>query len=783
MTNANSANAISCVKWSSRWLCVILFSLLSVLGFAQVRDMSQWSAQWITPEGMNPTEKNVWICYRKSIEISRIPKIAELDIAVDSKYWLWINGKLVVFEGGLKRGPNPRDTYFDRVSVQRHLRPGKNTFAILVWYWGQDGFSHKSSGKAGLVFQLMADGKSILDSDGSWKSRRHPAFGSTSDPKPNYRLPESNVYFDARLDLEGWTDADFDDSKWSGSAVHGRPPVAPWNHLIERPIPQWRTTGLVKYTNDRSWAKNPEGTPVIAKLPRNLTVSPYLKIKAPAGLKIDIRSDNYNGGSELNLRAEYVTKEGIQEFESLPYINGHWIIYSFPKGVEILDLRYRESRFDTDWVGSFECDDPALNTLWMKSRNTMNVNMRDSIQDPDRERAQWWGDVVILMNQILHVCDDRGRQGVRKAILNLVDWQKENGSLYSPIPAGNWNGELPMQMLASIGEKGIWNYYLQTGDRDTVVLSYPAVRKYLNLWNLNAEGLVIHRAGDWDWADWGENIDVPVLENAWLYQALGSAMKMAELTGNNSDIAEYARKRDAIRAAYNSTFWTGSEYRSPGYTGKTDDRGHAAAVVFGLAEQRQWKAIRKVFESQFHSSPYMEKYVLEALLQMGETEACLSRMKSRYSAMIASEYSTLWEGWGIGKEGFGGGSYNHGWSGGPLSLMMEYLAGIKPLSPGYETVEIAPTLGPLSRLDCSVSTPKGLVQVAVSGDRSRPKVAVVVPKHSTAIVKLPYSPSNVGNLFVNGRPLASTESAVKISTQDQLLKVTVPAGKWSFEVR
>jgi hypothetical protein len=102
-----------------------------------------------------------------------------------------------------------------------------------------------------------------------------------------------------------------------------------------------------------------------------------------------MRTDNYKGGSEFNYRSEYVTREGVQEFESLAYLNGHWLIYSIPPGVEILGLRYRETRYDTDFAGSFECDDPFLNTLWLKSRNTMIVNMRDSIQDPDRERAQW----------------------------------------------------------------------------------------------------------------------------------------------------------------------------------------------------------------------------------------------------------------------------------------------------------------------------------------------------------------------------------------------------------
>lgn len=58
-------------------------------------------------------------------------------IAADSKYWLWINGELVVREGGLKRGPNPKDTYCDILQDVKGLVPRKNIIALLVWYFGK----------------------------------------------------------------------------------------------------------------------------------------------------------------------------------------------------------------------------------------------------------------------------------------------------------------------------------------------------------------------------------------------------------------------------------------------------------------------------------------------------------------------------------------------------------------------------------------------------------------------------------------------------------------------
>jgi hypothetical protein len=731
---------------------------------------------------------NLWTCYRKQFSLAQKPTQALARIAVDSKYWLWVNGKLAIYEGSLKRGPTPRDTYFDEVDLAPFLQTGNNTIAVLAWHWGKDGYSHKNSGKNGFLCELDADSHFSLGSDATWKAQIHPAFGRTGEPHPNYRMPDDNVHFDARLDLGAWTAPEFDDSTWKPALAFGSPPMAPWNQLIVRPIPQWRISDLLPYENAKEFPKISKGQEIIARLPRNITISPYLKIRARAGLTIDMRTDNYKGGSEYNYRSEYITKEGVQEFESFPYLNGHWVIYNIPSGVEILDLRYRESRYDTDFVGAFECNDPSLNLLWLKARNTMNINMRDSIQDPDRERAQWWGDIVILMNQIFYTCDDRAIPLIRKAIDNLIDWQRADGALYSPVPAGSWHDELPMQMLLSIGEKGFWNYYQQTGDREAIARSYAAISRYLALWSFDENGLAIHRAGGWDWGDWGENIDMPVMENALLYQAFRTAILMARLTGHEADVAGYEAKLQRIEASYQKIFWNGREYRSPGYTGQTDDRGHALAVIFGLAKPAQWPAIHEVFQREFHSSPYMEKFVLEALFQMNQAPTAFARMKSRYAKMVESPLSTLWEGWGIGPEGYGGGSYNHGWAGGPITLLHEYAAGIQPTSPAYETYRVKPQLGPLRSLDCTSHTIKGLVKLNIRRYDASFHLKLHSPEKTTATVIVPlkelaHSAIRVNNLTLwsQGKAIGSVPGVTVVGEADGSVSFEVSPGSWHFE--
>ncbi|MCG8385321.1 MAG: hypothetical protein MJA30_07260, partial [Cytophagales bacterium] len=81
-----------------------------------------WQAHWITSE-KTPGQKNVWLAFRRTFNV-KDTALSALRIAADSKYWLWLNGKLVIFEGGLKRGPTPRDTYYDQINLAGELQPG-----------------------------------------------------------------------------------------------------------------------------------------------------------------------------------------------------------------------------------------------------------------------------------------------------------------------------------------------------------------------------------------------------------------------------------------------------------------------------------------------------------------------------------------------------------------------------------------------------------------------------------------------------------------------------------
>ena len=55
---------------------------------------------------------------------------------------------------------------------------------------------------------------------------------------------------------------------------------------------------------------------IAMKLPYNMQFTPYLKVEATSGLEINVQTDTYDDPSGVSLRSTYITRDGVQEFES-----------------------------------------------------------------------------------------------------------------------------------------------------------------------------------------------------------------------------------------------------------------------------------------------------------------------------------------------------------------------------------------------------------------------------------------------------------------------------------
>lgn len=673
---------------------------------------TDWTANWIWTESC---AEDSYVAFRKTFTLEQAVPTATAFISAADKYVLWVNGELVVLDGSLKRGPTPYDSYYDTVELT-NLKQGENTIALLVAFNGRSGDGSivpvlvdeegDEYTQAGLIFELDAGGTTIC-SDSSWKAARHTGYKNRVTAGADYpgysqssMLAERNVYFDARDDLGDFMAEGYNDSEWEDATPVSKAGDLPFGDLYSAMIQPIRFQDIVDFSNSASYVGTPltQDTTLVLDLPGNIQFTPYFELEAPAGKKLTLYTDTYTDKQELpNFKDTYVTAEGTQRYENYPWRSGSKLIIEAEAGVTFTRLGYRASGFNGEQAGSFTSSDPGLDQLWQESLNTLAICMRDTYMDcPERERGPYMGDASNEIDAALYSYDQGGLDLTKKAILACVAWTGADGAIPSRAPSVKPQ-EIPNQSL--IFMTSVYHYWLHSGDRETAEAYCNAFLNYLRLVEME-NGLPVYRDGSWTWDDWGDRIDTQLLQTGIYYYALNVTKSLADDLGITEGTEFLAERMDSMRENWRAVYYTEEGFKSPD-SKYVDDRANAMLALSGLAGEEDWPLITDVIMSTYQASPFIEKYVLEALCAMGRVDLALQRMRDRYAPMLKDEYDTLWE-------TFDGetGTVNHGWTAAPLYILSKYAAGIRPTQAGFEAYEIAPG-NELDSFHCTVWTPKG----------------------------------------------------------------------------
>ncbi|WP_400077499.1 LamG-like jellyroll fold domain-containing protein [Winogradskyella sp. R77965] len=770
----------------------VLFFLLILLATSITFINAQ--SQWIWQQADGPA--NTWMAFRKTINVSTVPSEAIVHIAVDSKYWLWVNGDMVLFEGGLARGAAPNTIYFDPVDLAPYLNVGENTIAILAWYFGRTRKSHLDSGKGGLF--VSADWNTDLNTNTSWKMKLHPAYDPNSGGGgADNRITPYSVKFDARNALDDWTDSawyteGYDDSSWDTPVEKGGINSQPWGNLVERAIPQWNDRGLTDYpsmtvngaTIQLPYTNNTGSNVIVkAKLPFNQQITPYIKLNATSGKTVVIDTDN----NFHLLKSTYISKSGVQEFEGYTWFNGHVVEYSIPSGVEVQELKYRWTGVG-DMTGNFECDDEFYNRLWWMARNTLYICARDGYMDcPDRERALWIGDVGDQTGAIFYTLDEAGRQLLKKAIDNTIDYRR--GDIIEGLTPGFGNfqtqsAEFAAQSLQFI-DNVVWQYYYNTGDIATIENAYPAILTYLELWDMAPDGMPENRIGGVNWTDWGSDRDGDAIRATLYYIALKAAKKMAIVLDETQDIPWYDDRINSIEQNYEDKYWRGNSYNTSGRP--IEERVSSLAVIAGLADESHYETlVDEVLFPVRKSSPHFEWLAEEALMQLGETEKALTRMREVYDFQVDNpNLTTLYERFESDPNS-NPGTPNHAWNA-PNYVLSRYITGIKATEVAWSTYEVCPTLVDFTSFNTVVPSVKGDIIVDVLAGPTNFNLQLESPANTTAVVGIPKTNTEIFEVTVGGITVwedgafVDNVPGISFNSEDELfLKFNVVPGVWEF---
>ena len=152
-----------------------------------------------------------YAAFRRTFVLEAVPENPILTIAADSEFSLFVNGKCLP---GSQFADFPTEKSSTNFDLSGQLVAGKNVISVLVHYIGHN-FFRDVKGYPGLYLMLADGGEILLGSDEKFRSVPAPGYRSGWQQMLTFQLGFC-TWFDAReAGALEWTDADFDDSKWS----------------------------------------------------------------------------------------------------------------------------------------------------------------------------------------------------------------------------------------------------------------------------------------------------------------------------------------------------------------------------------------------------------------------------------------------------------------------------------------------------------------------------------------------------------------------------------------
>ena len=751
--------------WAVRvWDNYLTSQLSAVSSFETgMMGMENWQGAWIS-DGRDIHFKPAPY-FRKTFEASKKIRSARAYVAAAGLYELYINGQKI---GNHRLDPLytrfDRRNYYIAHDVTAQLRQGRNAIGVLL---GNGWYNHQSMAvwdfhrapwrnRPAFCMDLRItydDGTTeVIASERDWKSSTGPlVFNSIYTAE----------HYDARLEQKGWSEPDFDDSKWGGV---GYRPVPSQNVTAQqaRPIRAVDTIPARKMTRI-------DDTTYVYDFGQNMAGITRIRVAGEAGTVVRLKHGErlYDNG-RVNLsnidvyhrpvdssdpfQVDILTLSGKGEDEFAARFNYKGFRYvevtsSKPLKIDEKSLTAYFVHSDVPQVGTISASNPIIEQLWRATNNAYLSNLMGYPTDcPQREKNGWTGDGHFAIQTALYNFD--GITVYEKWLADHRDEQQPNGVLPDIIPTGGWgygtdNGLDWTSTIAIIP----WNLYLFYGDTKPLADCYENIKRYVDYVDRHSpNGLTSWGRGDWVPVKSHSNKELT--SSTYFYVDTKILARAAQLFGRTDDYEHYTALAEKIRNAINDKFLnreTGiyasgvqTEQSVPLYWGVTPD-DMKRKVARNLAKQ--------VEAAGFHIDVGVlgAKAVLNALSENGEAEAAYKlAVQDTYPSWgnwVANGATTLLENWDL--KATRDISDNHMMFGEIGGWFFKGLGGIypDPEYPGFKHILLRPSFpAGLDRFEAAHRSPYGEIRSGWERKGNTIIYKVTVPPNATATF---YAPDNV----------------------------------------
>lgn len=418
---------------------------------------------------------------------------------------------------------------------------------------------------------------------------------------------------------------------------------------------------------------------------------------------------------------------------------GRWCRLRFKVGdkpLTITKLAFAETPYPIGDGARFACSDETLEPIGRICRRTLENCTHETLMDcPFYEQAMYPGDGRVELQMLAALTADRR---IAQTAMSIFDWSRRNDGfvpMVAPLNGGKDSATYTLCWIMMFGD-----YAMNGTDVSWLKAHLPGMRAALEAFvpYEDARGLVSGLPG-WCYVDdLGWENGVPpggrlgerpgCVINLQYLQALQAAVMAERAVGEVDFAAMHAARAERLRQAIRSAFLD----MERGLLAETEAHesfsAHAQCLGIltdALPHELRTKAVEALADFKRAGFPsmgaYFRYYLFETFFACGRADLFLQSLGD-WRAMVSAGLSTTTESGRLS-----GRSDCHAWSASPLYFMQTGLAGVKPSSPFYGSVCIAPQPGSLSWIETVTPTPKGDVAARLRFSDGKVSGTVTLP--------------------------------------------------------
>lgn len=415
----------------------------------------------------------------------------------------------------------------------------------------------------------------------------------------------------------------------------------------------------------------------------------------------------------------------------------------------------------------FRCGSAVLNAVQHNIVQTEKANIHSILTDcPQRdERMGWMNDATVRMEETPYHFDI-GRL-FPKVVQDLLDTQSPDGAITCTAPY--IYGFRPADPVCSSFLIAARQAYLHTGNKELLRQAYPGFALWEKRLGELADHDIIEYSAYGDWAapvyaciDGDRDIDATkslytpnsLMSTGYYYYNATLLEEFANILEKPEDAARYRALAERIRSAMLAKWW--DEENSVMATGSQGCQSFALWLGI-IPEEHRAAAARHIHEDlvareyRFTTGNLCTRYLLDALTEYGYVEDAWRLMTREdypsFGYMLQNEATTIWERFEL-KKSSNMNSHNHPMYGSVGYWFYAYLAGVRPVSCGFRSMEIRPVFPRhLLSVNAQVETVCGNVVVRWVRRYGKAYLYVTLPFSTEATVYFAGQSHHIGSGF------------------------------------